>query len=226
MSTEAGLTRRARVHAALADPVRLAVVDRLLVSDATPGELAGSLGLTTNLMAHHLGVLDSAGLVARTRSEGDRRRSYLRLVPHAFAGLLRPRLVAAPRVVFVCTHNSARSQLAAALLAQRASMPTASAGTEPAARVHPRAIRVGRRHGVRLAGARPVHVDEVVRADDLVISVCDRAHEHSAGRRADMHWSVPDPARADTDIAFEDAYRDIADRVDRLVPVLKGPERV
>ena len=171
-----------RVHAALADRARLRVVDRLMVSDASPGELARLLDLPTNLMAHHLGVLEDAGLVVRTRSEGDRRRSYLRLVPDAFAGLWQPRLGVAHRVVFVCTHNSARSQLAAALLAERSTVGTASAGTSPAAKVHPRAVRVGRRHGLGLGHARPVHVDRVLRAGDLVISVCDQAHEQ-LGRR-------------------------------------------
>jgi protein-tyrosine-phosphatase len=215
---------RARVHAALGEPARLAIVDRLLVSDASPGEIGQLLGQPTNLVAHHLGVLEAAGLIVRTRSEGDRRRSYVRLVPDVLAGLTGPRPMSAPRVVFVCTHNSARSQLAAALLAARASLATASAGTEPAVRVHPRAIRVGRRHGLSLDRARPVHVDEVIRPDDLVISVCDQAHEHLRSRPADLHWSVPDPARVDTDAAFERAFADIVGRIDRLVPVLEGAD--
>jgi protein-tyrosine-phosphatase len=224
MATEVVLHRRARVHAALADPARLAIVDRLLVSDASPGELAQLLGLPTNLMAHHVGVLEDAGLIVKRRSEGDRRRSYLRLLPDAFAGLLRPQLVRATRVVFVCTHNSARSQLAAALLAERATVDTASAGTAPAPRVHPRAVRVGRQHGLSLGRIRPVHVDQVVRPDDLVITVCDQAHER-IGAPIAMHWSVPDPARVDTDEAFERAFDDIAGRVDRLVPILEGADR-
>ncbi|SNT10624.1 Protein-tyrosine-phosphatase [Asanoa hainanensis] len=219
------MVERARVHAALGDPARLAIVDRLAVSDASPGELAQLLDLPTNLIAHHLGVLSDASLISKTRSEGDRRRSYLRLRREVLAGLLAPRPIRAPRVVFVCTHNSARSQLAAALLAERAAVATASGGTEPAAKVHPRAVRVGRRHGVRLGRVRPVHVDQVVRPGDLVISVCDQAHERS-GTPAAMHWSIPDPARVDTDAAFERAYEEIADRVERLVPVLEGPDRV
>jgi protein-tyrosine-phosphatase len=213
---------RARVHAALADPARLSIVDRLAISDASPGELGRLLGQPTNLVAHHLGVLDAAGLIVRTRSEGDRRRSYLRLESDALSGLLRPVSVAALRVVFVCTHNSARSQLAAALLATRASVPTASAGTEPAHAVHPRAVAIGRRHGLDLRHARPAHVCDIVRADDLVISVCDNAHEHLTGPMSQLHWSVPDPARADSDEAFERALTDIAGRVDRLLPVLNG----
>lgn len=221
MSIELSLDERVRVHAALADPARLAIVDRLAVSDASPGELGRLLGQPTNLVAHHLRVLEGAGLVARHRSEGDGRRTYLRLVPGLLAGLAVRPSVAGARVVFVCTHNSARSPLAAALLARRSGVQTASGGTEPAGRVHPRAVAVGRRHGLRLRGVRPVHVDDVLRPGDLVVSVCDTAHEHlpDVGQ---LHWSVPDPARVDTDDAFEAAYADLSDRVDRLVPVLSG----
>jgi ArsR family transcriptional regulator, arsenate/arsenite/antimonite-responsive transcriptional repressor / arsenate reductase (thioredoxin) len=223
METESSdLESRARVHAALGDPARLAIVDRLAISDASPGELARLLDLPTNLVAHHLGVLDAAGLIRRTRSEGDRRRSYLFLVSEALTGLVHPRLSPPPRVVFVCTHNSARSQLAAALLASRSSVPAVSAGTDPAERVHPRAVRVGRRHGLDLRPARPVHIDRVIRTDDLVVSVCDNAHEHLTPTGQRLHWSIPDPARVDTDAAFEAAYGDISDRVNRFVPVLSG----
>lgn len=213
---------RARVHAALGDVARLTIVDLLVVSDTSSGEIADRLGMPTNLVAHHLGVLESAGLIRRSRSEGDRRRSYVQLVPAALSGLIHARLPQPARVVFVCTRNSARSQLAAALLRQRSSVAVASAGTAPAARVHPRAVRVARRHGVDLDRVRPVHVDEVLRPDDLVIAVCDRAHEHVTTPGPRLHWSVPDPALVDTDGAFEDAYVNIAARVDRLVPVLEG----
>jgi len=213
---------RARVHAALGDPARLAIVDRLLISDVSPGEVGRLLSLPTNLLAHHLGVLESAGLIRRTRSEGDRRRTYLRLVPDVLSRLVPSQVLSAPRVVFVCTQNSARSQLAAAVLAARSRVATASGGTHPARRVHPRAVRVGQRHGLELADAQPACIGAVVRDGDLVISVCDNANEHLTATRPHLHWSVPDPAPADTDAAFEAAYVDISDRVDRLVPVLSG----
>ena len=192
---------RSRVHAALGDPARLSIVDVLVSGDASPGELAEALGMATNLVAHHLKVLERCGLVVRHRSEGDRRRTYLRLVPETLAGLAPAPIAPAPRVVFVCRHNSAR--------------------TEPATRVHPRAVRVARRHGLALAHARPVHLTDVVEADDLVVAVCDSAHEGLGARhRGRLHWSVPDPAAVDTDDAFEAAYADLAGRVDRLVPTL------
>jgi protein-tyrosine-phosphatase len=213
---------RARIHAALGDPARLAIVDALTLGDASPGEIGHDLALPTNLVAHHVKVLQDAGLLTRTRSEGDRRRTYLRLVPEVLALLAAPPLDGAGRVVFVCTHNSARSQLAAALWRDRVGGPVASAGTHPAARVHPRAVKVAHRHGLTLDPTGTAGIADVVHAGDLVIAVCDNAHEDLAGPGATvhprLHWSVPDPARADTDAAFEAAYTDLAGRIDRLAP--------
>ncbi|WP_426513399.1 MarR family transcriptional regulator [Dactylosporangium sp. McL0621] len=222
---------RARVHAALGDPARLAIVDILVLGDASPGEIGRHLGMPTNLVAHHVKVLNDAGLVTRTRSEGDRRRTYLRLVPEVLASLASPALGAAERVVFVCTHNSARSQLAAALWRDRVGGAVASAGTHPAQRVHPRAVKVAHRHGLALDPAGTAFVADVVHDGDLVIAVCDNAHEDLAGPDAPvhprLHWSVPDPVRIDTDAAFEAAYTDLADRITRLAPavVVPGPRR-
>jgi protein-tyrosine-phosphatase len=226
MNVDLSVRRRARIHAALGDPARLAIVDALAVGDAAPGELARALGLPTNLVAHHVKVLLAAGVVARGRSEGDRRRAYLRLRPAALAALTPPTLAGVRRVVFVCTRNSARSQLAAALWARRARTPGTSAGTRPAARVHPRAVAVARRYGLGLDPDRTAHVDEVAAAGDLLVAVCDNAHEAlAAPARSRLHWSVPDPVRVDTDAAFEAAFRDLADRVARLAPAVDGPAR-
>src|SRR5436305_2610555 len=192
-----GLVARARVHAALAAPTRLAIVDALALGDASPGEVATALGLPTNLLAHHLSVLQEAGVIERSRSEGDRRRTYMRLRPDALTALTLIAVQPVARVVFVCTHNSARSQLAAVLWASHSSIPAASAGTDPAPRIHPRAVRVARRHGLALHATGTAHVRDVLRDDDLVIAVCDNAHEHLAAHPGRLHWSVPDPAPTD-----------------------------
>lgn len=215
------LAARARVHAALGDPSRLAIVDALLVGDSSPGDLARELSIPTNLLAHHVNHLVDAGLVVRRGSEGDRRRTYLRLVQETLDDLHPARTWPTGRVVFVCTHNSARSQLAAALWARHSDVPVASAGTAPAARIHPKARQVARRHGLRFNAERPVHIADVLRDDDLVIAVCDQAHEqlpHPDARR--LHWSVPDPAPVDTPAAFEVAFTDIAGRIDRVAPTI------
>lgn len=212
-----GLERRAAIHAALAEPARLAVVDALAVSDASPGELGDSLDLPSNLLAHHLRVLEKAEVIRRARSEGDRRRTYVRLVPAALGMLAPAAALPASRVVFVCTRNSARSQLAAALWAGRSQVPAASAGTHPSPRVHRRAISTARRHGLVLHPGRTAHMREVLRPRDLIVAVCDNAYEELRRRQARcLHWSVPDPVRADTDEAFETAFSEIEARIGRL----------
>jgi protein-tyrosine-phosphatase len=226
MNADPSLLLRARVHAALGDPARLAIVDALTLGDASPGEIGADLDMPTNLVAHHLKVLQEAGLVVRSRSEGDRRRTYLRLDPAVLASLTPPPLQAGERVVFVCTHNSARSQLAAALWRDRVGGAVASAGTHPAARVHPRAVKVAHRHGLALDPADTAHVTDVVHDGDLVIAVCDNAHEDLAGpARPQLHWSIPDPVRVDTDEAFEATYTDLENRITRIAPALEGLPR-
>lgn len=216
------LMARARLHAALGEPARVAIVDRLVLGDASPSELGRELGLPSNLLAHHVKLLQQAGLLERSRSEGDHRRTYLRLRPEALADLTPESTMRAPRVVFVCTHNSARSQLAVALWARRSSVPAASAGTEPAARVHPLAVATARDHGLSLTDARTARVDDVLRPNDLVVAVCDNAHEQLDTQLKRLHWSVPDPAPVATSAAFAEAFRDLADRVDRLAPAIRS----
>jgi protein-tyrosine-phosphatase/DNA-binding transcriptional ArsR family regulator len=225
MTIEGVLETRARMHAALGEPSRLAMVDRLVHGDLSPGELTESLNLPSNLLAHHLKVLEDAGVVERLRSEGDQRRTYVRLIQGAVAGLTPVALRPAPRVVFVCTHNSARSQLAATAWSRVSHVPVASAGTHPADSVHPVALSLARRHRMPLKRLRTLHVDDVVRPDDLVIAVCDNAHEELGTRAPDrLHWSVPDPVPIGTRAAFEQAFARIAGRVDQLAAAVTIPE--
>ena len=214
---------RAAVHAALGEPTRLRVVDALALGDHTPGELSAELEIAPNLLAHHLTVLNGAGLIRRTPSRGDGRRVYLRLEPHALDLAVIPKLTASS-LVFVCTHNSARSQIAAALWNARSEIPAASAGTDPAPRVHPGAVAVAARHGIRLAG-RPLGYEALEQRPDLVVSVCDRAREGSwpfDGIRH-LHWSVADPTETGTDAAFDEAFDEIVARIDAVVPsITKG----
>lgn len=211
-----GLAARAAVHAALGEPARLAVVDALMLGDRSPSELAAVLHLPSNLLAHHLRVLESAGVVERGRSEADRRRTYVRLVPDVLQTAGSTARLRVPRVVFVCTQNSARSQLAAAMWSRRSPVPVASAGTHPSPRVHRRALAVARRHGLPLHGTKPSLVGDVLRPEDLVVSVCDSAYEELGAAPDRLHWSVPDPVPVDTDAAFERAYGELEQRVDRL----------
>ena len=216
---QAGLERRAALHAALSEPARLRIVDTLAVGDAAPSELAAMLDMPSNLLAHHLRVLESAGLLTRTRSEGDKRRAYLRLAPTTLDELTPLALRPAERVLFVCTANTARSQLAAALWRRASAVPAASAGTHPAERIDPGAIAAAERHRLPLRRVRPRRIVDIQAEGDLVITVCDLAREELRDR-TDLHWSVADPARAGTAAAFDHACNELARRVHYLAPRL------
>lgn len=223
MNTDPVEDFQARVakHAALADPARLRIVDLLTLGDLAPTELQAELGMPSNLLSHHLRVLEGAGLTIRHRSEADRRRSYFRLAAGALEGLVPGAEYGASRVLFVCTRNSARSQLAAALWSQISGIPSISAGTHPADSIARGAIEVARRHGVALADVSPRRLDDVGRDQDFVVTVCDNAHEELPGLRG-IHWSVPDPLRLNTREAFEGAFTEIFDRVNGLAPRLRA----
>jgi protein-tyrosine-phosphatase len=225
MDEDRSLRRRATTHAALGDPHRLAVVDALALSDCSPSHLARELGIETNLLAHHLDILEGAGLIERVASSGDRRRRYVRLRAAALAALAAAPALTARRVLFVCTGNSARSQLAAALWNVASPARAESAGTHPASRVHPRAVATAARHGLDLSAARPRGIAEVTDAPDLVVSVCDRAHEELAAwpDATRLHWSVPDPVRTGTAAAFERTFATLRTRVATLGPLVAAP---
>lgn len=210
----ADLDDRAAVHAALGDPARLAIVDELSATDRSPTELGHRLGLPGNLLAHHLDVLARVGLIERVVSSGDRRRRYVRLRRDPLLSLP----VASPLphdVVFVCTQNSARSQLAAALWRSVTGGRSSSAGTHPADAVHPGAIAAAQRAGLRLGRSRPRHVEQPDRSRH-VVTVCDRAHEELEVGDTWWHWSVADPVEAGTDAAFDRALRDLRTRIESL----------
>jgi protein-tyrosine-phosphatase len=177
------------------------------------------LAMPSNLLAHHLHVLENAGIVARHRSQGDRRRTYLRLVPGALDIPAGEPARSARRVLFVCTANSARSHLAAALWRRASKVPVASAGTHPAGAIDPGAINAAGRHNLPLPRLRPRLIDLVHEDGDLVITVCDLAYEELGGL-AVVHWSVPDPVPAGDPASFDAALAELADRVRRLAPRL------
>jgi protein-tyrosine-phosphatase len=209
---------RAGWHAALSDGMRLAVVDELAIGDKSPGELQDVLGLSSNLLSHHLKVLQDARIVARRRSEGDRRRTYLTLTDRTALGDPVPS-IDADRVLFVCSANSARSQLAAALWTRVSTVPVASAGTRPAEQVAAGARAVAERQGLSLVGSGPQQFAAVSGSRDLVVAVCDNAYEE-LGDAVSVHWSVPDPVRAGDEQAFDAAFAEISRRVGDLAPRL------
>jgi arsenate reductase len=135
------------------------------------------------------------------------------------------------RVLFLCTHNSSRSQMAEALLRARGGSRFAvfSAGTHPRA-VHPLAIRVMAEVGIDIseaAGYRAKSLNEFMDQPpmDLVVTVCDEAAEECPffpGARRQEHWSFPDPSAAsgteEERLAVFRTVRDaIAFRLDRFL---------
>ena len=213
------LERRAAVHGALADVTRLQIVDALALSDRSSSELGSMLSIPSNLLSHHLNNLERAGLVARRRSEGDGRRTYVSL--NAQDGWLAADTNAVPiqvrpvRIVFVCTANTARSHLAAAAWRQVSGIPTVSAGTHTGDRIHPGAFAAADRRGLELPDIAPRNLGELRGDHDLIVTVCDRAHEELKGRDW-AHWSIPDPVPAASARAFDEALEAVAARVARL----------
>lgn len=131
------------------------------------------------------------------------------------------------RVLVLCTGNSARSQIAEALLATRGAgrIAAASAGSHPAARVNPYAVEVLAAHGIAWEGREPTHLDALAgERFDLVITVCDNARDACPifpGAQAQVHWGLPDPAEhgepAAARQAFHATYAALERRVDALL---------
>jgi protein-tyrosine-phosphatase len=133
-----------------------------------------------------------------------------------------PRRRVARSVLFVCSHNSARSQYAAAAWRRRTGLGADSAGTHPARRVDPRAIAVALERGLDLTGFQPKGYMGLKPTFDLVVSVCDRARETGPPLEAPaLHWSVPDPVAGRGLTAFRSAFNEIDRRISRLAAAVE-----
>jgi len=135
------------------------------------------------------------------------------------------------RVLFVCTGNSARSQMAEGWLRHLSAgrVEAASAGTEPRG-LHPLAVRVMAERGVDISRQRSKHLSEVQGSRfDWVVTVCDRARQSCPvfpGART-VHWDLPDPAEArgsedEVAEAFRRVRDELARRVAELLALLEG----
>ena len=215
-------------------------------------ELCALLGRPQNLVSYHLGKLRAEGLVSSRRSAADGRDSYYMLDLGRCGELLassgralhpalrlaepprrewdRPSRAARPRVLFLCTGNSARSQIAEALVEQLTggAVDAASAGSHPKP-LHPNAVRVMRERGIDIAGRRSKSQTEFAdQRFDYVISLCDRVREvcpEFPDHPELIHWSMPDPARegstdAETFRAFERTARELATRIGFLLELI------
>jgi len=214
-------------------PLRWRLLSELARSDLRVGELSALAGERQNLVSYHLRQLRDGGLVTARRSSADGRDSYYVLdlarcrEALANAGVaLHPGLRAdAPgravtaRVLFLCTGNSARSQMAEALCEHLSggTIQAASAGSAPKP-LHPGAVRVMRARGIDIAGRRSKHLDEFADVRfDRVISLCDRVREVCP--EAQVHWSVPEPGEDD---AFEAVAVELETRIGFLIEAINA----
>lgn len=131
------------------------------------------------------------------------------------------------RILFLCTGNSARSQIAEALLDRKGQgrFEVASAGSHPADRVNPLALRVLRERGIDWSGKEPQGIDALGRQRwDLIITVCDRAKESCPvfpGQPVFAHWGMPDPAAVQgTEEERLRAFRDTITYLGRRIDLL------
>jgi protein-tyrosine-phosphatase/DNA-binding transcriptional ArsR family regulator len=232
-------------------PLRWRLLCELARSDRRVGELCELAGQRQSLVSYHLRRLRDGGLVSARRSLADGRDTYYvlelvrcgELLVGAGASLhpglasavgARPgrgRGSARARVLFLCTGNSARSQMAEALaehLSQGA-VRAASAGSHPKP-LHPNAVQVMRERGIDLAGRRSKHLSEFTdRRFDFVISLCDRVREicpEFPGTPQAVHWSVRDPAgepRTDHESlpAFERTAAELETRIGFLLEAIE-----
>jgi protein-tyrosine-phosphatase len=230
-------------------PLRWRLLSELGRSDRRVHELTGLVGEPQNLVSYHLGKLRAAGLVSARRSSADRRDAYYTVdltrvrtllaatgtALHEGLRLTSPPLdtvrpgAARHRVLFLCTGNSARSQMAEALASTRSQglIEARSAGSHPKP-LHPNALLVMREeHGIDLAGHRSKHLSVFAEERfDQVITLCDRVREvcpEFPGQPEAIHWSIPDPAAgydADDDEASYPAFRRTADELETRIGFL------
>jgi protein-tyrosine-phosphatase/DNA-binding transcriptional ArsR family regulator len=230
----------------VADPQRWELLGQLSHSDRRVNELAALTGKPPNLVSYHLGELRAAGLVVPRRSSADGRDTYYRLDVRrcgelfgAAATALHPALHLAPgeprpvrpsrrklRVLFLCTGNSARSQIAQALLEHHAgsSVEARSAGSHPKS-LHRNAVRVMAERGIDIAGRPTTQLDRFVRQRfDRVVTLCDKVREicpDFPGSPTTAHWSMADPAAGtDDDEASYPAFVRTANEIDDRVQLL------
>jgi len=230
----------------LSDPLRWQLIAELGRSDRRVGELVELVGKPQNVVSYHLAELRHAGIASARRSSADGRDIYYRadllrcrdllgvagrslhsalsLVPTP-PNDVEPRQ-ARPRLLFLCTGNSARSQIAEALVEHQSAgtVEARSAGSHPKA-LHPNAVRVMAARDVDIAGRSTKSFTRFARSRfDRVITLCDKVREvcpEFPGAPTAAHWSIADPASAgDNDEATYPAFQRVADEIESRVALL------
>jgi len=237
----------------LAHDLRWQTLRALARSDYRVQELVELLKCPPNLLSYHLKRLRAVRLVAEHRSAADGRDVYysldlerLRELYFASGEALHPALNGTPqgaaadtaggppfRVLFLCTHNSARSQMAEGIMRHLGGERVAvqSAGTAPSS-VHPEAVRAMADLGIDIRSQHSKHLDAFQQQTfDYVVTVCDRARESCPlfpGDPVHIHWSFPDPGAAEPGAAQREAFhrtaQELMNRI-RLLLALMENER-
>jgi protein-tyrosine-phosphatase len=233
-------------------PLRWRLLSELARSDRRVGELCELAGRRQSLVSYHLRQLRDGGLVSVRRSAADGRDAYYildlvrcgellvsagvalhpGLAPTTEADTERKRGYTRARVLFLCTGNSARSQMAEAFCEQLSggAVSALSAGSHPK-RIHANAVRVMGARAIDISGRRSKHLSEFAgRRFDYVISLCDRVREvcpEFPGGPELIHWSIPDPARDPgpdeaTLPAFERTAAELETRISFLIEASKA----
>jgi len=230
----------------LSDPLRWQVVVELGRSDRRVGELVQLVGKPQNLVSYHLAELRQAGILRARRSSADGRDVYYcadlfrcrdllneagrSLHPGLSLASTQPAVAARrrarPRVLFLCTGNSARSQIAEAVIGHRSAgtVEARSAGSHPKP-LHPNAVRVMAERGIDISGRPTKSLTRFTRTRfDRVITLCDKVREicpEFPGSPIAAHWSIADPAAAgDSDEMTYPAFEHVADEIDDRVALL------
>ena len=247
MPTDVSKTSPLEFLQLLADPLRWRLLGELALSDRRVGELTELLGKPQNLVSYHLGELRKSGLVSARRSSADGRDTYYKvdlqrcgemlcaagrgLQPGLQLELRAPDPLSftttrAPRVLFLCTGNSARSQIAEALLEHRSGhmIHARSAGSHPKP-LHPNAVRVMAERGIDISGKPTKNLNRLARSRfDYLITLCDKVREvcpEFPGQPTTAHWSLADPSAAgDTDDESYPAFLRTADELDERIGLL------
>lgn len=219
----------------LAHDLRWHMVRKLAVSDYRVNELVALIGHPANLVSYHLKKLRESQIVTTRRSDADRRDTYysldlerLRDLYRSAGAAIHPMLVEPTsavlssqspfRVLFVCTHNSARSQMAEGLTRHLGGgqILVRSAGSEPS-EMHPDAVRTMDALGIDIRDQHSKGFEEVIAQPfDAVITVCDHAREvcpNFPGEGQHIHWGFPDPAAVVDDAERRQAFMETARRL-------------
>jgi protein-tyrosine-phosphatase len=246
-----------RILKLLAHDLRWQLLVLLAQSDHAVQELVRLVEQPQNLVSYHLRQLAQQGIVHDRRSSADERSiyysldlDYLHTLYFSAPSELHPALgvgthpskkeewtfARPPRILFLCTQNSARSQMAEAIVRHltHGKAEAVSAGSHPAPQIHPDAIRAVAALGIDMSQQRPKHLDEFQgQSFDCVVTLCDRVREACPafpGTPDLIHWSFPDPAAVEGSEevrykAFEHTAYQLTRRIRLLLTLLERKQR-